>query len=408
MMSFESVADAQTFVAGQVDVSSSGRADVIDDGVQFFLWSEELDNGRFTNMYEVAWDEHTAKPRIYLPSGLEGVHENARKQPNSLAVTSGGFFFLADKRSGLPRQMALNLAMAEGNLRSLPVDDQEALLLHGEQLGAEVVPALGTLSLNGAELSWSGSKTTHEADCRIFGNGNSVIRHEPNEATGKIRVLDEASRFTPPIEHEGVVDIGFLAAGGGSFLAAAGSKTGQLDMFAHDIVARCPERYISKKDRDELKIQEIGGHAIDGSLSAALSVGPMLDEKDFPNHPVNHDHSLGSKPPFLDVPMARIAMYGSADGQTHLRLFDGRPGSERFPGVTPKEAVEIIASEQEIVWGCFLDPGQSAKMAVRRSPYEKPASYGNSHYLKWAAEDREKYIWVPEDGRPVASMIVLE
>jgi hypothetical protein len=130
----------------------------------------------------------------------------------------------------------------------------------------------------------------------------------------------------------------------------------------------------------------------------------MMDETDFESHGVNKDASLGSKPPFLAAcRLARTALYETVDGDVHMRLFDGRPGSENFTGLTPSEAVEIIREESEIVWGCFLDPGQTARLNIRTDGGVQ--SFGNRHYLRWPRRPDEKYVWLPEHGRPVASIV---
>jgi hypothetical protein len=152
-------------------------------------------------------------------------------------------------------------------------------------------------------------------------------------------------------------------------------------------------------------IRTLGDRAIDNALQGAISVGPMLDTESFTEHPVNDDKSLGSKPPFLDIPLARTVLYETGGGMVHLRLFDGRPGSPIFPGVTPDQAAQAIKEESDISWGCFLDPGQTAKLVVKG--VTDVASYGNTHYLKWPQLPGDKFVWVPKTGRPVASMITL-
>ncbi len=104
--------------------------------------------------------------------------------------------------------------------------------------------------------------------------------------------------------------------------------------------------------------------------------------------------------------MARTLAYKTADGMVHIRLFDGRPGSTVFPGVTPAEAKAIISEGAEIVWGCFLDPGQTSKLCVRT--LDGVGSYGNSHYLRWPTEEKPGFTWVPRIGRPIASAIALQ
>ena len=74
-----------------------------------------------------------------------------------------------------------------------------------------------------------------------------------------------------------------------------------------------------------MRVLSLGGMALDGSLRGALSVGPLLETEYFAAHPINKDLSLGGKPPFLDVPLARTVLYGTADEKVHIQLFDGRP-----------------------------------------------------------------------------------
>lgn len=79
--------------------------------------------------------------------------------------------------------------------------------------------------------------------------------------------------------------------------------------------------------------------------------------------------------------------------------------TNRSLGVTPTQAAQAIKNETDVAWGCFLDPGQTAKLTVRGDT--DIASYGNTHYLKWPKQPGGKFIWVPKTGRPVASMIAL-
>ena len=74
-------------------------------------------------------------------------------------ATGGGFFFLADRASAMPRQLGLNLALQGGRLHGLPVVDREAVLIGNERLSTRYLQALGTLSMGATELGWSGSLT---------------------------------------------------------------------------------------------------------------------------------------------------------------------------------------------------------------------------------------------------------
>jgi hypothetical protein len=103
--------------------------------------------------------------------------------------------------------------------------------------------------------------------------------------------------------------------------------------------------------------------------------------------------------------MARLVLYEDLDSKTHLRLFDGRPGSPDFRGVTPSEARDAIAADTGYRWGCFLDPGQTAKIWIDENG--TLTSYGNRHYLRWPQNDKDNFVWIPDKGRPVSSFITI-
>ena len=404
MTSFDTDMAAKAFVKERVDQPAIEQFEQLGKGITLHTFTQELGEGSFTNIYDLSFPAGSIRPDIEVHDQLTSVYDHASANPDMRAATGGGFFFLADQTSALPRQLGLNLSMTKGQVRGLPVVDRETVLTDGRRLSAEHVQSLGVMSIGGAEVSWSGSLTDHETDAKVFGNGNSVITHVHSDATGSVRVLDETSRRTPEITNDDTIDLGFIRRDDGVFVGVSGSAGGNLDIFSHDIVVRMHERYVHG-NLPEMQLRTIGNRAIDGSLQGAVSVGPMLDEADFTSHPVNSDKSLGGKPPFLDVPLARTVLYEAEDGRIHLRLFDGRPGSSVFPGVTPKQAAEAIKNEGDTTWGVFLDPGQTAKLVVRTP--EELASYGNTHYLKWPTKTGDKYLWVPKTGRPVASMITL-
>lgn len=405
MNSFDTASEAQAFMREVIDVPIASRRVTLSQDLLLRCYPQDLSEHRFTNVYDLSYRAGTLMPTICLTDNLTSVHEFVNQHSNNLASTTAGFFFLADKCSRRPRQQALNLAMSNGKIQSLPVTDREAVLCDDSGITVQKIRAVGLISINESLLSWSGSLTEYDTDCKTFGNGNIVIHHEQNTATGNIRVLSEHSRFTPKIEEADAVDMGFIGMGDGTFIENASSDTGSVDIFAHDVVVRCHKRYLNKAYKSRMQVYTLDEETVGSTLQGALSVGPMLANTDFAQHPVNRDRSLGDRPPFLDIPMARSILYQTDDDTIHIRLFDGRPGSEIFPGVTPNEVISLT-QDDNIVWGCFLDPGQTAKMCVRFQGTVE--AFGNRHYLKWPKDLNGQYVWVPNVGRPTASLITLQ
>ena len=167
------------------------------------------------------------------------MNDHLRDNPSVRAATTGGFFYLVDRASGQPRHLALNLMMSGSRIHSMPVRDQETVVASDKGISTHQLQSIGVMSINGKELDWSGAATEHDTAVKIYGNGNSVIRHIPDSQTVTARALDESSRFTPQIRTDDQVDIGFVGRPDGKFTGVTSRRDGGVDIFEHDFVARC-------------------------------------------------------------------------------------------------------------------------------------------------------------------------
>ncbi|HKR81493.1 MAG TPA: hypothetical protein VJR27_00640 [Candidatus Saccharimonadales bacterium] len=409
-MEFQTFTEAHGFVKPDVEKPVMPRHETLKNGATFRAFPEHQPDGTFTNIFDVSYDPLCVQTELCVLSQPESIFRLMQHTAVPYtAMSSCGFFFLADQYSSQPRQISLNLAMSEGRIYSLPVADGEVLLCQGGKLEARTIRAMGGLILNGAYLSWTGSRTTREANCYIYGNGNSVIRHRADHDRGSIRELEDTSTLTPPLDADSeLVDVGFTSIGSNVFKGMR-SKKGGLDIFSHDLVVRCPERYIHPStsaihETPLLRIATVDSLNI-RKLDGAVSVGPQLADNNIEQHPVNKDPSLGSKPPFVMRRMARMALYQTTRGLVHIRLYDGIVGSEQFPGVTPNEVVQNIVQEDAIAWGCFLDPGKTSKLCVRTEA--EVESHGNRDYIRWPNKPGGPFTWQRQAGRAVSSYIGL-
>jgi hypothetical protein len=407
---FTSPDEAGVYIGNQVDRRASKQTLLLESGAELRVWHHDTVDGYFTNVYDLSIPSSSARAALKFDGNLKSVGGYLGPEAFAYAAVSGGFLYLADRGSGTPREMALNLALADGRLHSIPVVDREAVVVdkHGV-LMVQNIRACGRLLIKGAEVSWSGSRTDYDTEAKVYGNGNVVIEHaaadEPGARKNRIRALDEASRYTPEIEpHSNMVDLGLITAERGRFVIAAINTNGRTDLFQYNAVVRCGQEYAGNIE-DEVQFETMDTLRLDTDNYSAISVGPMLVDGNFAEHAINFDPSLGSDPPFYDVRMTRLAIYATEDGRLHVTLFDGRPQSECFKGVTPDEAVRVIREAHgEPVWGAFLDPGRTAKLCTRKGVV---TSYGNAHYLRWPMHAGDPYVWVPGAGRPVPSAIIL-
>ena len=123
---FQSVAEADAFLAPRLDVPVAIAQTDLGGGVVLRTDAVPLPGGRFTNRYRLSWQP--GQGRVCFTDERRSVPEFAAAHPALVAVSTGGFFFLADDCDVRPRCLSLNLAVDGGRVRSLPEVDQEALI----------------------------------------------------------------------------------------------------------------------------------------------------------------------------------------------------------------------------------------------------------------------------------------
>ncbi|MGC4820820.1 hypothetical protein [Micromonospora sp. DT63] len=401
---FRSLQDAARFMETEIDRPVAVRETDLGSGLMLRTSPLSFADGGFANVYDLSWTPSATTAAVRFTPRPTTAVDAARHAP---ATSTAAFFTLLDEASGLPVQTSLNLAVEQGRILSMPVVDREALISRAGVLSTCNLAAAGTVMINGAELTWTGSLTGRQAECYAFGNGNMVITRRNDPTKGSVRVLDEASRLTPALGRAADwVDVGFISTGGRGFRSTGVAASGALDIFAYDLVMRCPTRHIDLRGDNLLEVRSIGELHAETFPDSAATVGPSLDVADFAAHPINTDRSLDVVPPFAPSRRARMAVFEDRVGRTHLRLFDGRPGSPVFQGATPQEARDSIAAAPGFRWGCFIDGGQTAKMWAAVDG--ELTSFGNRHYLRWPKAAESDFVWVPDSGRPISSIITFQ
>ncbi len=392
--------EAKTFVAQHTDRRVPETECLLASGIELHAQSHTLSEESFTNSYDISYPEGSLAASVVLFQQPQSIIDTV--SPEDAAIVSGGFFLLSDDDVPV-RQPSLNLAIAENRIHSMPVCDREAVVVQSGRIRPRYLKAMGIVSINGRPYRWAGSHTNHIADATVFSNGSLIVDHVSDEKTGARRVVRQSSMTTEASDID-YTDVGLIANENGEFYVGGAARGGGIDLTRYDFVLRMPHTQARKADTlridtiDDLSISEVEG---------AFSAGPLLTHKgEFAAHPINKDKSLGSYPPFMDRRMARLVLYLTSDGTTHFRLFDGRPGSSTFEGVTPQEALDILKQEVDIESGVFLDPGQTAKMYASQAG--AGTTYGNRHYLRWPRLSNEKFVWNPDKGRAITSMIRIQ
>lgn len=185
--SFSSPREAAAFMETEIDRPVTERLTQLGEGIRLHAAARSVGESGFANVYDIACEPGAGTAPIHV-SGRPVEPKTTEQADGALVTTSAGFFFLADKASGLPRQASLNLAIDGGRIVSLPVVDREAVMTRSGVLSADHIRADGGFAINGSSVTWTGSRTGRSADCYVYGNGNAVITHEKDAATGTSRV----------------------------------------------------------------------------------------------------------------------------------------------------------------------------------------------------------------------------
>lgn len=407
-MFFDSLAEIDAYMAANIDKAATPGTVRLDDNVLLTTSTHKTGRTTFTNIYDLQWATNgSVLAAINFHTPTKSITNIIANDASISAIINGGFFYLADKDTESPLHIPLNLAVENGMVLGLPIIDREALVVQAGVLEGRTIQARGSLQIGGeTPQTWRGSRTAHHAQSTIFNLGNVHVHYVDDPYLETLRQVDNTSRFTPIIKAgTPLMDLGVVQRGD-QLVIVEQDWGGSLDLFKYNFVLRCAR---SPKAKDMMG-KSITIRTIDDLLvrdiRSALTTGPALDAVDFSGHNVNFDLSLCDKPPFVDRRTARLVLLRT-DTAYHVVLFDSRKGSATFSGVTPSETRDIVhAMFDDIVWGCFLDSGLTAKIAVRGHA-DGVRTFGNRHYARLPKKPNDRIHWVPDEGRFVGSSIAL-
>ncbi len=390
----------------------------------------ELGEGHFTNMYDIrVAPECTARAEVRSQGHPLLMKRYFAKDQKTIAGINGAFLYLADDIEGIgkqgPKDPNLNWCMRGETLVGLPASDRPAVFIKdGKVCGKEIV-ARGKIKIGESEIEWTGGADVMHAPKQewervykpqtptLFNSACCRIAYEDPLDKKSLRCLDMETYYTP--KHPDVAAITVSLTDSGKHQITSITQGGGAGLFDGHFILQVPTKMAEAYSVGQTVTPlELDGMSLQG-ITSALTVGPavhhFLTEKD---HPVNHDASLGTLPPFGEgLRYARSAIYEDVEGGIHLTIFDGAPRSDFFKGVSPKEVAERIP-QSSTKWAFFLDGGQSVRLAVKDASGQIH-SMGNKQYVR-LTEPAERallsgslppdtsFLWSSE-GRPVPSGI---
>ncbi len=390
------------------------------------------------DVYELGEDHFSNVYTLNLNSGFDAEidifdtelfqHRIFKNKPTVIASINGGFFCLHDGDANrYPKHIVYGANIQNGKIYGLPAFNRPVLYVTKDgELHFKEVQAQGEFKIGDEIFSWLGAEEIAHNDelmkkyeddisdkILLFNSSCSSIVYKDKNSKASLRVLDESRNHTPKnpnkadiiiSNNSGVLTIQQIVLGGG------------VDYFEGDFILHIPKKIISKfQIGKKLQILDIDGLDVNNLISA-ISTGPQVKHfLDNDDHPINHDTSLGTFPPFApEARYARSVVYKTKDESIHLTVFDGVPRSQKMLGVTPREVAKYINKIPDVKWAVFMDGGQSSRITFKNEN-NKLDFRGNKQYLRLHKLDKKsqapsvdgRYFWSAR-GRPVPSAITFK
>ncbi|OLE26680.1 MAG: hypothetical protein AUG49_07545, partial [Catenulispora sp. 13_1_20CM_3_70_7] len=379
-------------------------------GVTFAARTIELDDHRFTNLYELVVD--TRRARVGVSSGDEGFHlPHLLAEPSVVAAVNGSFSFISDDSGYQPEEFCLDFCARDGMTVSLPTVAKPAFIAGPGGVRLRELDARGVLRIGDRRFDWIGSKVPPRPEDApglvVYGAANCRVEYSEAEHVALLRGVDRPANRTPA-DGADVIDL-VITRRGGRLVVESLHPGGDADLFEGSFVLRGRAGTVDGvRAGDEVEIQSIGGVAASG-IESGFSIGPSVAAAARGERLDGYDESLGLSP-FL--PGARYArtLISLTDDVLRLRVLDGAPLTRRFQGVSCSETARLVEADgldPETVH--HLDGGQSAKLAFHRPDGDESAVVvlGSMHYLLWPKQEAGTFLWRGREGRLLRSALTI-
>lgn len=324
----------------------------LSSGIMFCQKTVSLPDGAFTRSYEIVTplDNFQARPTIFTRGGHLSPLRKTLIDPKTLAAINAGFFYLTDELQPKPIEYSLNLVIRDGLTTSLPVRNDSILIESCGKLEPKEVKAQGIIRIgDNSEIFWKGSNTISDTidpeEGVLYSNGSCSIQHNKSPETGSVRVLEQEKSRT--LINPEVIDL-MIREIDGKMVITDMNPGGNSDYLGYNYVVQLNARTIADKAiRTGDTVQPLTLDDINlANIRNGISIGPSVYHfMHCDDHPINHDQSLGSKPPFTERRMARSVIYLDKDHLLHLRVFDGSPKTQEMQGLTPLEVASLIPKD---------------------------------------------------------------
>lgn len=355
----------------------------------------ELEDGNFTNVYDLFWgsEANQVAPSIHSEEKPYYLLDHIEKSESIIATINGSFFFLIDVVDREPIDYPFHFCVRDGRVVGLASSSETVLFIKDSKLHAQKIEARGILKINKTIMSWIGSEKVDLAKSEVtdvlYNSGSAKIIKSFDVKTGvRNGELDHDRIHTPT--SVGVVDLVIRNNEKGELRVVKINAGGGTHYFEGLFILQ-----IKKQNNQFIVGDLVTPLTLDNtdisSLESAITIGKSVrDPYFFTQERINSRD-------------ARSVIAQDVAGNTHFLVFDGSKYIPKFKGVSANDLATYF-SQDKYEWAYFLDGGSSSRIIARSE--DGLEFMANDFAFRRVTHD--VFLWDHKRHRKLASSIELK
>ena len=354
----------------------------------------ELEDGNFTNIYDLFWNQKNPNLSCFIHSTKRPYYlfDYIKSNPSILAVINGSFFFLIDVVDKIPKDYPYHFCIRDGKVVGLPSSNEPIIYVKDQKLNVKEPKSIGTIKIANQTITWIGSKSNIDKkninEVILYNSGSSKLIKQYDPKTGvRMGTLDHTCIHTP--SNPTVVDLVVNTNKKGSLIISKINFSGNTHFFDGLFILQIDNKKNKYKVGDKVTPLTLDGLNLT-TITSGVTIGKSVTDPYF------------FVPERINSRDARSVIAEDVAGNIHFFVFDGSKYIPKFKGISAKD-IGPYFSQSRFKWGYFLDGGSSSRIILKEGKSYK--FLANEFAFKKITN--ETFLWDWKRHRKLASSIAL-
>lgn len=316
----------------------------------------ELEDGNFTNIYDLFWSQKNPDLSCFIDSAKRPYYlfDYIKSNPSILAVINGSFFFLIDVVDKIPKDYPYHFCIRDGKVVGLPSSNEPIIFVKGQKLNVKEPKSIGTIKIADQTITWIGSKSNIDKkninEVILYNSGSSKLIKQYDPKTGvRMGTLDHTCIHTP--SNPTAVDLVINADTKGDLKITKINLGGNTHFFDGLFILQIDSKKNKYKIGDKVIPLTLDGLNL-RTISSGVTIGKSITDRYF------------FVPERINSRDARSVIAEDITGNIHFLVFDGSKYIPKFKGVSAKDIATYL-SPSKFKWAYFLDGGSSSRIILK-------------------------------------------